>query len=551
MIDDLISIAASSRAGEGFRSLDETSLIIGERIANALGYERVLVRLTRSDDAGPDTDAGWSAILEAGESGIVTAVTDLREREWHLALATSAGIDARAALFAPMIAQGRLLGMLGGFDTRPHEHSAADIEQFSTAARLAAIALDVASAARRASESSGATDLQREFERLNEVQNSLAALSVGSGGDAVHAIAEVVAASLGTSVLVWDALGSKTRAYTGDIHFRSRLSDLLGARDPAQLRSLNAGTTLDSATVYPIGRDRTLGLMLLDGPSDGSALADGIIRYASALLAYDLESERADHAARNVSRPSILHALVTGRLSSRQANDVGTFVDATGQPLRIGFLSVDDAVTATSISHRLNFSARARGCLAAAAEKDGVLLMVEDAELPTLRSVLDGLLAFVTQGSWSLGVSEPFVELDHAHAALQQAHIALASAEVNQISFYDEIGPTAALLKYLPQGSVAAFVDELLAPLIEYDEQRGGALVDTLGAYLRHKGSLRKAADELFVHSNTIQLRLARVSQLTGIDLHDLRQLGVLSLAFAWRTGGGTPPVSAAVSTTQ
>jgi hypothetical protein len=540
VIDDLISIAASSRTGDGFRSVQETSRVISERVASALGYGRVVIRMLPTADRDADPDPGWSAIIEAGESGIVTAVSDLRDREDEAALSASAGIEARAALFAPMIAHGRLLGILGGFDTEPHEHSRAAVEQFSTAARLAAIALDIAATARRTTEGEGSGRERHEFDRLNEVQSALAALSLESGGDFVHAITDLLASSLETSILVWDALGSKTRAYTGDIHFRSRISDLLGARDPAQLRALTPGSTLDSATVYPIGRERTLGLLLLDGTTDGSAFTEGVIRYSVGLLAYDLESERADHAARNVSRPSILHALVTGRLSSRQANDVGTFVDATGQPLRIGFLSVDDAVTATAISHRLNFSARARGCLAAAAEKDGVLLMVEDADLPKLRTVLEGLLSFVTQGSWSLGVSEPFVELDGAKAALEQAHIALASAEPHQISFYDEIGPTAALLKYLPPGAVASFVDELLRPLIDYDQHRGGALVDTLGAYLRHRGSLRKAADELYVHSNTIQLRLARVSQLTGIDLHDLRQLGVLSLAFAWRTNGET-----------
>ncbi len=101
------------------------------------------------------------------------------------------------------------------------------------------------------------------------------------------------------------------------------------------------------------------------------------------------------------------------------------------------------------------------------------------------------------------------------------------------------MGPTVALLKHLPPGAAARFVTEILRPLTDYDRERNGALIDTLASYLRHRGSLRKAADELFVHSNTVQLRLARASQLTGIDLHDPRQLGILSLAFAWR---GEPP---------
>ncbi len=200
------------------------------------------------------------------------------------------------------------------------------------------------------------------------------------------------------------------------------------------------------------------------------------------------------HRPQRLAARAFLHALVSGRLSSRQAIDVGPFVDATGQAMRIGFLTVADDVTATATSHRLNFSARTRGCLAAAAEQDGVLLLVEDDDSVTLRSTIHALIESVAPGRWALGVSEPFLDLADARAALDQAQSRSVPAEFQQIAFHDEMGPTVALLKHLPPGATARFVAEILQPLTDYDRERNGALIDTLAAYLRHRGSLRKAA---------------------------------------------------------
>lgn len=539
-IDDLLVIAAAPRAGDGFRSPAETLQIVRSRVASALHYDQVAVRLLDADADGADRDdPDWSQVLEAGESGLATVVEEARERPGLHRLTADWNVRPwRTAVFAPIITRGRFTGVLAGFHTEPHEPSGHDVDMLTTAARIAGIALDVAVVAARHGVEAGEPARHspgEDLARLDSRQESMSRLVMEPGGDSVHAVCDVLAAEFDTSVLVWDTVESKTRAFSGDAGFRSRITELLRARDPARLRQLAAGSALDSATVYPVGRDRTVGLLLVDGAVERTALARGVVRHAVALLAFDLESERADRTARNVARPSILHALISGRLSARQAHDVGTFVDATGQRLRIGFLRVSDDATATATSHRLNFSARTRGCLAAAAEKDCVLLLVEDAEPIKLRAMILSLVSSISPDAWSLGVSEPFTELADAHDALDQAQVALASAADRQIALHDEIGPTVALLKHLPPGAAAAFVEEMLRPLVEYDRQRNGALVETLGAYLRHRGSLRKAAEELFVHSNTVQLRLARAAQLIGVDLRDLRQLGVLSLAYAWR----------------
>ncbi len=540
-IDDLLVIAAASRSGEGFRSPADTAPVIGSRVAVALGYERVTISLLGASGAiGPELpEPVWSQVIEAVETGVPTLIRDLHDRP-EPELAGLAAIGSwRSAAFVPVFARGRLIGTLNAFGPAPREHTPAELDQLGAAARVAGVALDVAIVAERQAVLGADQAIAADHAALSDAQSELTRVALEPSGDAVHAVCERLASSLSCSVLVWDVLGAKTRAFAGDADFRSRITELLAARDPARLGKTPAGAEVGQAIVHPIGRDRTLGLLVLEPTAAPSnVVTDGLVQHAVALLAFDLEAERAERTARNVSRPSILHALVSGRLSSRQATDVGPFVDATGQAMRIGFLAVADDVIATATSHRLNFSARARGCLAAAAEKDGVLLLVEDADPATLRTTIHALIESVSPGRWALGVSEPFVDLADALRALEQAHVALGSADYQQIAFHDEMGPTVALLKHLPPGAAAKFVEEILQPLVDYDLERNGALIETVGAYLRHRGSLRKAAEELFVHSNTIQLRLARASQLTGIDLHDPRQLGILSLAFAWRGEG-------------
>lgn len=534
-IDDLAVIAAAPREGDGFRPLPEVARIIAVRVSTALGYDRVSLTLLDAPEVGepelPPTV--WMHVLEASESGVPTVIADLHERP-EPELAGLAAIGTwRAAAFVPLFARGRLIGTLNAFSVTAREFDTATVEALSGAARIVGIAVDVSFAALRDQEDQVAGASSTAYRELASAQSEFIRVAREPSGDAVHAICETLAARLGTSVVIWDVVGGKTRALAGSPEFRSRVTESLGARDPGRLGRLTEGLQVGPAIAHPVGRDRTLGLLVIDGTDHRAD--DPLIELALALLAFDLEAERAERTARNVARPSILHALVSGRLSSRQATDVGSFVDATGQTLRIGFLSVADDVVATATSHRLNFSARTRGCLAAAAERDGVLLLVEDAEPSTLRASLLALVESVSPGTWSLGVSSPFVDLADARDALQQAYIALSSSDSRQISLHDDMGPTVALLKHLPPGAAAQFVDEMLGPLIEYDQERNGALVETLSAYLRHRGSLRRAAEELYVHSNTVQLRLGRAAQLTGIDLHDPRQLGILSLAFAWR----------------
>jgi DNA-binding PucR family transcriptional regulator len=102
------------------------------------------------------------------------------------------------------------------------------------------------------------------------------------------------------------------------------------------------------------------------------------------------------------------------------------------------------------------------------------------------------------------------------------------------IVLHEELGPVSELMRHVPREGAEEYVQRLLGPLLESDRERRTALVPTLAAYLRFRGAARLAAAELEIHPNTLQLRLARAAQLTDLDLHDPRTLGLLSVAIAW-----------------
>ncbi len=67
--------------------------------------------------------------------------------------------------------------------------------------------------------------------------------------------------------------------------------------------------------------------------------------------------------------------------------------------------------------------------------------------------------------------------------------------------------------------------DQILKVLIEYDAENDAQLVTTLKAYLESDCQSTKAAEQLFVHRNTLRYRLRLIEKLTGADLDNFEVL--------------------------
>lgn len=81
-----------------------------------------------------------------------------------------------------------------------------------------------------------------------------------------------------------------------------------------------------------------------------------------------------------------------------------------------------------------------------------------------------------------------------------------------------------------------AIVKRALTPLQALDGSRGAELLVTLELFIAQNLDRRAAAKALHVHPNTLDYRLRRVRELTGLDPHQPDDLALLVLALKQRT---------------
>lgn len=130
-------------------------------------------------------------------------------------------------------------------------------------------------------------------------------------------------------------------------------------------------------------------------------------------------------------------------------------------------------------------------------------------------------LAAELGGGWSFGMGGPELGLEGIRRAYLEAREALEIGRALRVE-----GPVYRfddLLVYhflrIEPSLVDRFVDQMLGPLVAYDERRKGELVKTLEAFFAADGSVKMAGQRLFAHPHTVSYRLKQVEKLTGWSL--------------------------------
>lgn len=124
---------------------------------------------------------------------------------------------------------------------------------------------------------------------------------------------------------------------------------------------------------------------------------------------------------------------------------------------------------------------------------------------------------------WRFGMGGPEMGLEGIRRAYLEAREALEiglGLGVDGTTFrFDDL----LLYHFLraERGLIDRFVDQMLQPLIEYDEQRNGELIRTLEAFFASNGSVKQAGELIFAHPHTVSYRMKQVEKLTGWSLRN------------------------------
>ena len=104
----------------------------------------------------------------------------------------------------------------------------------------------------------------------------------------------------------------------------------------------------------------------------------------------------------------------------------------------------------------------------------------------------------------------------------------------NMIS-YSDLGIYKLLMGIEDADILSEYYEKTLKPLEEYDSKNRSNMCQVLRSYLNNNGSVKDTSSELYVHRNTVNYKLNKLSEILNINLSDLDTRLQLSLAFMLR----------------
>lgn len=346
-----------------------------------------------------------------------------------------------------------------------------------------------------------------ELERSNAIHARLTAVAVDGGS--FHELAEAVAELIHRPVTIRDVQGRSLAATDG-------VPDDDDA--PHVVRPIRVGELAHGEVVVW---------------TDGDAIASHELKtmeHAATVAAMAIAQERAVVSSEQRHRTLLFMQLVTRRPVDRaeaarwatamgwdlevpravvlaELRDGGGRVRVAGQPIEEPLVrAVHDALGPGTIVWGL------RSGLALLVEPTRPLGAVGRDLQRALRRVRADAAVMVASGS----VAD---DLDQLSRSYEEATATLAlGRELHGEDFvleHDELG-VYRLLSQLPSVELRRQRDDAIGPLLAYDAAHGGALVQTLDAFLRCERNRVRAAEELFVHYNTLRYRLGQIDRLAG-----------------------------------
>lgn len=135
--------------------------------------------------------------------------------------------------------------------------------------------------------------------------------------------------------------------------------------------------------------------------------------------------------------------------------------------------------------------------------------------------------------SVSIGVGRNYAEASDLWKSFAEARRAASCNSVGstRVHYFEKLGVYRFLAYENLQPELATFYNETLKVLVDYDHDRDSELVHTLSLYFKCGGNLKRLAEEMGVHYNTVAYRIQRIKELAHVSFDDADQLLNLQIA--------------------
>lgn len=122
------------------------------------------------------------------------------------------------------------------------------------------------------------------------------------------------------------------------------------------------------------------------------------------------------------------------------------------------------------------------------------------------------------------GISAASTGLEEPDKNFQDALLTCRLAAKRQVFLlrYEELDVYKLLMSVEDRRVLQDYYDQTLAKLEDYDRRNGTDLMGLLRVYLDNNASPQMVSEKQFIHRNTVNNQLRKISQIVGIDLGDL-----------------------------
>jgi sugar diacid utilization regulator/GAF domain-containing protein len=476
-------------------------------------------------------------------------------------LAEEAGF--RALISVPLLVNGRAVGTLNGYRAEPCQFGQDEVLLLAALANLAGTAIETARLREREQETIGQlqqlnTSLRAQtmlLEHAEQIHRRLTTVALEAGG--LQTVVTVLAGLLSRPVLVEDAglriiASAAHEGLTVDAppgEFRNQLSARPDRDGKGELREFAPwpGAEPDQwRTSVPVFLDREMvaRFWLPGRPGELSALELRAIEHAVVVSALELLRERTALDVEWALRGDLLAEMLSARPTDSttvmsRARSLGLDLRAPHSLLVVRADAAPGAPDEASSDQRrvlelVRESARlSKSSSLVTISGNYVVVLLpsspgDDEGTPVTpvaaaNSIRVHCARRLRGASVSVSAGEPCRDVGAYAEAFRMQRGALELARLQGVRdrtvTLPDLGFYGLLLQLDEPSVLNQFAEQTLAPLRRYDDAKHTDLIATLRAYFAHNLNTVETASVLFVHANTVGLRLRRIESLLNLSL--------------------------------
>jgi sugar diacid utilization regulator len=475
--------------------------------------------------------------------------------------------EVRSIVGAPIVHDDKVIGLIFLDDgRRARAYASRDLKLLEVFANLVSGVIARARETERLRDEAKALNGQNKALQLTLAFGDRLAL-LAADGAGLNEVAATVAAFTGKACGIYDRHGRRraTALPSGVGEDRRHGFEPSLAAMPEVAEAVARARPGRATVITPTGGDgRTRRLLLLRAPEESAEGGSIILEQGDAQRLHVLDAKVVRRAAAmvdlivraEINKAECLRALTADLLLGREDERIPERAEQHGLNLaaprivcllgprdedgaRVDATAVADAFTqATGEPTRLVVSVGAE--VAVVLDLDGSAPQA----IGRVKGAVAEALALLPGCDWSAGLSSPCHEAaDYPHALGEAQQALRACVEDGEaIVAIDDLGPGHLLTTGIDSARAARFARAVMAPLLEDTSPAGAALITTLETFFDRGRNIRRTAEALKVHENTVRYRLASVLRKTGLDVAgNPRDELTLQLALQLRRDGQRP----------